>query len=633
MKKVVRWIGYLLFVTIVALSAVLFMACRWAKETFNVSIDAIINTLASPLQGTSSDTVIPAIKYCLPGVLLAIVLCVICIVWQRMKQTRFMPKLMVFLSVGSFVGALGYVQHVYDIVSYIRYSNQETTLYEEYYVDPHMVSIQEPEEKKNLLYIYLESMETTYADLETGGKQDVNYMPHATQLAEEHVSFSNTDKLGGLRPITGATWTMGALFTSSSGLPFAFPVGVSGMENQELFASGVYALGDFLEEQGYNQEFLCGSDIAFAGRDLFYEQHGLYEVFDLFTAREMGYIPEDYFEFWGYEDCILYEIAKDELLRLDAEGLPFNLTMLTVDAHHIGGYVCKYCGDEYEDETANVIACADRQLSEFIEWCKEQEFYEDTTIVIVGDHPRMDTHLVEGVDYDDRTLYNCFINVACEPTGGTINREASQLDMYPTILAAMGYKIDGNKLGLGVNLFSEEATLLERFGLDEINKEFSKSSLYYVEHFAPELMYMVEDEKNAIQTIYFFGEDYNAPEYVLEGLSEPEKDGSWLEGKRLAVSIPIEEAVDKVHITVHVADSIRREYYSILQDGKEVCNGVAERTDIISFDVNVENGMCDFIVSVPHVESPYAYGMSNDTREISLKLTHVTVNLCESEEE
>ena len=30
----------------------------------------------------------------------------------------------------------------------------------------------------------------------------------------------------------------------------------------------------------------------------------------------------------------------------------------------------------------------------------------------------------------------------------------SQFDMFPTTLAALGVKIEGNKLGLGVNLFS-----------------------------------------------------------------------------------------------------------------------------------------------------------------------------------
>jgi phosphoglycerol transferase len=44
-------------------------------------------------------------------------------------------------------------------------------------------------EKKNLVYIYLESMETTYASTDVGGFQDVNFIPNLTNLAFQNISF------------------------------------------------------------------------------------------------------------------------------------------------------------------------------------------------------------------------------------------------------------------------------------------------------------------------------------------------------------------------------------------------------------------------------------------------------------
>ena len=43
----------------------------------------------------------------------------------------------------------------------------------------------------------------------------------------------------------------------------------------------------------------------------------------------------------------------------------------------------------------------------------------------------------------------------------------------------MGYgvKIEGNKLGLGVNLFSEEKTLIEKLGYEYMQEELAKKSL------------------------------------------------------------------------------------------------------------------------------------------------------------
>ena len=92
----------------------------------------------------------------------------------------------------------------------------------------------------------------------------------------------------------------------------------------------------------------------------------------------------------------------------------------------------------------------------------------------------------EGLEYYDRTVYNCFLNLACPlpDAGRRQNREFSTLDYYPTILAAMGFDIEGNRLGLGVNLFSNEDTLSERMGFKNLDYEIAKYSPYYVEHFA-----------------------------------------------------------------------------------------------------------------------------------------------------
>ena len=193
-------------------------------------------------------------------------------------------------------------------------------------------------------------------------------------------------------------------------------------------------------------------------------------------------MPKDYFEFWGIEDKYLYEIAKDELTRLSQEDAPFNLTMLTVDTHHTGGYVCNICGNDFNSPTENVVACADRQLGSFIEWCKKQSFFEDTVIIISGDHPRMDTFMVDGIDYFDRTVYNCIIGSELTPEH-TQNRTFTSLDMFPTTLSALGFSWGGARLGLGTDMFSGEETLAERLGYDYLNNELGKQSKYYMNNF------------------------------------------------------------------------------------------------------------------------------------------------------
>lgn len=622
--KINRILWYVVIFIIFVTSTTAVMVCSWAKKTFNVSLSAIINTLLSPLKGTSSDTVLPAIKYCLPVVLFVTILCIIYMVWDYRKGNKVVRICVSVASVISFILAVTYVQTSYDVVNYISVKDQETNFYKENYVSPEKINIRKPQEDRNLLLIYMESMEMTYADEENGGIQDINYMPYCTQLAKENISFMNADGYISLYPVEGATWTMGALFASSSGLPFAFPVDVNDMEGESTFASGVYALGDFLAEQGYVQEFLCGSDAGFAGRRTFYEQHGGYNIFDLYTAREQGYIADDYYKWWGFEDKILYEIAKDELLRLSEENEPFNLTMLTVDAHHIDGYVCELCGNEYENVTANVISCADKQLAEFIAWCKGQEFYEDTTIVIVGDHPRMDSSLVGDIDFYERYLYNCFINPVVDGEINITNREISMLDMFPTVISSMGYQIEGNRLGLGVNLFSDEQTVLEEFGREYINEEFAKSSIYYMEQFAPELSYRVLNAEDAICAIYLTEEQYNATEYIKEGISECEGEYSWFNAEQMKVEMPISESVDEVHVKMYVLGTARSIPYKVEQGAEVVSEGAIGKGGVIEFDAKVENGVCGFVFRIPYDELEEQYEIEDHR---TLKLTYITAEL------
>ena len=44
-------------------------------------------------------------------------------------------------------------------------------------------------------------------------------------------------------------------------------------------------------------------------------------------------------------------------------------------------------------------------------------------------------------------------------------------------------QIDGDRLGLGTNLFSDQPTLLEQLGLDAYNQEVLRYSEYYIDNF------------------------------------------------------------------------------------------------------------------------------------------------------
>ena len=175
--------------------------------------------------------------------------------------------------------------------------------------------------------------------------------------------------------------------------------------------------------------------------------------------------------------------AKEEITELAKGTKPFNFTMLTVDTHHIKGFLCGLCRNEHREQYENVLSCSSRQVAEFVHWLKTQDFYNDTTIIITGDHPTMDAQDIEA-NYDGfkpRKVYNCFIN-AIGSDANSKDRDFNTFDMFPTTLAAMGCKISGDRLGLGTNLFSGKKTLAETYGYEKVDEELAKRSPFYEKH-------------------------------------------------------------------------------------------------------------------------------------------------------
>lgn len=374
----------------------------------------------------------------------------------------------------------------FDYGNYYKYTHENTTLYEEYYIDGRDVTLTFPEKKRNLIYIFLESMETTYADKKSGGAMWENYIPELTELALKNISFSANSSLNGAHTVPGATFTMGALVAQTSGVPINETLVSNSTlngtwESENNYLPGVWSIGDVLAAEGYEQIFMIGSDASFAGRSSYFHGHGDYNIFDYYTAVSEGKIPEDYWVWWGYEDTKLIDFAKEELLSLAEEEKPFNLTMLTVDTHFTDGYVCEVCEDEFDSQYSNVIACQSRQIVEFVSWIRQQDFYENTTIIISGDHLTMDSAYIQAEEADifDRKTYFTIINAADGCAESVKERGYTTMDIYPTTLASLGVEIEGNRLGLGVNLFSDIPTLYEQYGEEYLNEELLKNSKLY----------------------------------------------------------------------------------------------------------------------------------------------------------
>jgi len=480
-KKTLRAAVTVLVVVLGTISVLICRSVFWVLKTWNdLSMEEIVYHLKMPLEGTNGDMIVDYITYCVIfTVFAAFILVTLFVVLRHKEMLNKIAKCLVSVTAATIIVlSINHIWNSLDVSAYVENQNTYSSFIDDNYVDPATVVLNFPEQKRNLIYIFLESMEITYADQKNGGAFESNVIPELTEISENNEDFSGDAMvLNGGYAVTGATWTIGAMFAQTSGLPLVLPIDNNAMNTQNEFFPGVTVLGDILEKEGYRQELLIGSDAVFGGRQLYFEQHGDYEIYDYNYSLKSGEIPEGYHVWWGYEDKKLFANAKTRISELAESDEPFNLTMLTVDTHFENGYVCELCGDEYaDDQYSNVMACSSRQVAEFLQWIQEQPFYENTTIVIAGDHPTMDGDYCENIEDDyERKVYTTYINAPVEVENNTY-RQYSTFDYFPTTLASLGVNIEGNRLGLGVNLFSSESTLVERYGVHEANRGLSQKS-------------------------------------------------------------------------------------------------------------------------------------------------------------
>ncbi|MGX7231745.1 LTA synthase family protein [Enterococcus italicus] len=503
-KKII----YILFNSLlIFISALFYFSSKWTMSYFgNIHFDQIMYTLSQPIEGGSSVQITDYIKGSLLNasfitIWLVVIMGLIIFSENRSKQRNIflefkIPIISIFTILGiiitSFlsINMLGYK----DVKAYFF---DKTKIYEKYYVSPEDTLIQFNGEKRNLIYIFLESMESSYSSKEYGGAESNNLIPNLTNLAlKEGVSFSNSSNLGGMISIPGANQTVSSMFAQTSGLPLrtsgSLDVNDYGGEGSE-FMPGAYTLGQILEKEGYNQMLYIGSPASFGGRDKYFMQHGDYEIRDYYWIQGQGLIPNGYSVWWGVEDEKLFPFAKQSILELANKNEPFNFTLLTTDTHFEDGYASESTPNLFNDQYSNVIHYSDEQVYNFISWIKEQSFYDNTTIILVGDHPTMDKDFFENIDPNyQRTVYNVILNSPTKVENSINNRIFNATDMFPTTLAALGAKIDGNRLGLGTNLYSSRKTLMEELGKNNYIDEIAKKSDFYNKKIIKGTDYQVE---------------------------------------------------------------------------------------------------------------------------------------------
>lgn len=464
------------------------------KRTFPLdNVEAVVFTLSQNVQ-RSRDFAISLFLQALRDSVLwsAGIIVAVLVVWAVFKKLcqsqRFqlfgklrlsLRKLLVFACVALFVIL---AKTVYNDVPVIRYYlvwknavdiPEHSSFYQIEYVNPDSVQIIF-HEKRNLILIFLESMEYNFQDSSSGGNLKENLIPEITGYLNNEQSFVP----GGVS-VSGMGWTMADVVAKTCGIPLFFPPSMRARFTPlESFLPGVTCLTDILIGNGYKFVVSKGANLKFSGMDDFLNTHSSPEAYGLMYYLRDERVKEDSTTNWGVKDSLHYELVKEHVSRISKEDKPWAMWMFTVDTHTPYGYLDPKCapdsGISQDHQMPYVIRCASRQVDKFIKWAKKQDWFANTTIAVMGDHEMMAAPEIVGFRDDAIKHYwlNFFINSV--KMNDQRERAFTSLDFFPTILESIGAEIPNGSLGFGHSLYLNAPTLLEKYGKDSLDNVLKK---------------------------------------------------------------------------------------------------------------------------------------------------------------
>lgn len=454
----IKKIAELIILTVLTLSLLIFSVFLYVRYLWpNAYFDQIYGTIKDLDYSILSKNIYP--KDIFFGLLTFI------ITWPF-----FCLKLNLKQQLCAVLGALLGILYLSGWISYVINSHTTSDLYEKEYVSAQNLTTEFPAKKRNLVLIFLESFEQNFSSAE---HYDKNLIPHIQSLQKEGNYSLNHHS------VYGTDYSIAALVSDFCGIP------LKNKEKRDIwearhFLPQVTCFPEILQNNGYQTKIIKAADISFSHAEILSREHGYDEALGIYELqKEYPELTAEQYSgtFGGLNDRTLFEYAKKELAKFDSDQ-PFMLTLFTLDTHTPGHYTDPDCQKTFND-IRDAFMCTDKLAYEFVDWLKNSPYWQNTTVILIGDHV-FPSHLKT----NGRTrhgIFNIFLNL---PKGLIIdkNKEFTTLDLAPTILESLNIKLSPRALGLGRSIFAKEDTLIKKMKSSLNNKIKQKSELYLTFH-------------------------------------------------------------------------------------------------------------------------------------------------------
>ena len=310
-------------------------------------------------------------------------------------------------------------------------------------------------EDRNLIIVSLESLQSFVINNDMNGHEITPFLNSLT-ADEDTFYFSNFYHQTGLGKTSDSEFLVenslyplggGAVFFTHSGNTF-------------------HSMAESLNEEGYFTNVLHPNNKSFWNRDMMYKALDIQKYYD-----ENSYIVnEENSVSWGLKDTPFFEQSVDLMAEMPQ---PFYSRLITLTNHYPFTLDVEDQNIPEYDSNSNTlnkyfqtVNYMDEALELFFEDLKEKGLYDNSIIVMYGDHygisenhnNAMSQYLEKEITpFESAKLQSVplFVHIPNSGVGEEVTEVAGQIDVRPTILHLLG--IDTSKdMQLGADLFSEE---------------------------------------------------------------------------------------------------------------------------------------------------------------------------------
>lgn len=319
--------------------------------------------------------------------------------------------------------------------------------------DPNMFGVAEG---KNLIVVSLESLQSFVINNDVYGEE---VTPFLNELINDSYYFENFYHQTGQGKTSDSEFLLeNSLYPLSRGAVFFTHAG-----------NELDAMAEKLGEKGYFTSTMHANNKSFWNRDIMYQAIG-YDYF--YSATDYNITPEISVG-WGMKDSPFFDQSVELMKSMEK---PFYTKMITLTNHHPFRLdeEDKYI-DEYDSKSGTLnryfqtVRYMDEALKEFFQKLKDEGLYENSIIVMYGDHYGISENHNEAMEQYLGKEVTPFVSAQLQRVplfvhipgvtnngrGEVISKVGGQIDLKPTLLHLMGVNTK-NDIQFGEDLFSPD---------------------------------------------------------------------------------------------------------------------------------------------------------------------------------